>query len=79
MYYIDSNDIIKIIKPIPESLKCQYIIKKGTRKNLSCNVILCPHHSLNEPIKIDDEFIMFNQMIADTKRQLIEIDVLLNE
>jgi hypothetical protein len=43
-YRIRKNDIIEIIKHIPDSFRCKYTLVKGKRKGDLCNTVLCPHH-----------------------------------
>ena len=43
-YRIDPTQLMDLIKDIPDSLHCTYVLTKGKRKGNVCNVALCPHY-----------------------------------
>ena len=67
-YRIDPTQLMDLIKDIPDSLHCTYVLTKGKRKGNVYNVALCTHHEQksvgqevlfetkeNTPIYISDE------------------------
>ena len=67
-YRIDPTQVMDLIKDIPDSIHCTYVLTKGKRKGNVFNVALCPHHEQksvgqevlfetkeNTPIYISDE------------------------
>lgn len=48
-YRIQRSEIMNLIEGIPESLRCKYTLVKGKRKGKICDIVLCPHHVVENP------------------------------